>query len=324
MSNSGRPRFLTFRIGWLGLVTSAGALLCTATLFGFLGRFWWLFDLFSHFRVQYFAGLAVLGLILLATRRKIIATTFLLLAAINLAQVLPLYFGAPAAKMSASTPNRLMLINVHALSGDPDRVRRTVAESAPDILVLQEINERWITELSDLRDTYPNSVVEPREDDFGVALFSKLPLLQSDIVFIGSAGVPSIEATLDANGEPLRILATHPLPPGGPDYSAWRNEQLQLMAERVDASRPFLLVGDLNTTPWNFHFRQLLARSGLRNSAVGFGVQPSWPTFNPLFWIPLDHVLHSPCIIVTARKTGPDVGSDHYPVIVDFIVSRDR
>lgn len=321
MSTSGRPRFLTFRIGWLGLVTSAGVLLCAATLFGFLGRFWWFFDLFSHFRVQYFAGLAVLGLILLVTRRRSIGALFLLLAAINLAQVLPLYFGAPS---SASDPTRLMLINVNAQSGDTGRVRRAVAESAPDILVLEEVNERWITELSDLRDTYPYSVVEPREDDFGVALFSKLPLLQSDVVFIGSAGVPSIEATLGGKGEPLRILATHPLPPGGPDYSAWRNEQLQLMAERVDASRPFLLVGDLNTTPWNFHFRQLLARSGLRDSAVGFGVQPSWPTFNPLFWIPLDHVLHSPCIIVTARKTGSDVGSDHYPVIVDFVASRDR
>ncbi len=321
MSTSGRPRFLTFRIGWLGLVTSAGVLLCAATLFGFLGRFWWFFDLFSHFRVQYFAGLAVLGLILLVTRRRSIGALFLLLAAINLAQVLPLYFGAPS---SASDPTRLMLINVNAQSGDTGRVRRAVAESAPDILVLEEVNERWITELSDLRDTYPYSVVEPREDDFGIALFSKLPLLQSDVVFIGSAGVPSIEATLGGKGEPLRILATHPLPPGGPDYSAWRNEQLQLMAERIDASRPFLLVGDLNTTPWNFHFQQLLARSGLRDSAVGFGVQPSWPTFNPLFWIPLDHVLHSPCIIVTARKTGSDVGSDHYPVIVDFVASRDR
>jgi len=323
VSGSSRPRFLTFRIGWLGLVTSAGFVLCAATLLGFLGRFWWLLDLFSHFRVQYFVGLAVLGLILLFSRRGITATLFLLLAAINLAQVLPLYFGAPSAKMSASATTRLMLINVNAQAGDPARVRETVRESAPDILVLEEVDERWITELSDLHDTYPHSVVEPREDDFGVALFSKLPLLQSEVVFIGSAGVPSIDATVEHAGEPLRILATHPLPPGGRDYSAWRNEQLRLLAGMADASRPFLLVGDLNTTPWNFHFRRLLADSGLRDSAEGFGIQPSWPTFNPLFWIPLDHVLHSPHIVIKARTTGPDVGSDHYPVVVDFATAQD-
>jgi endonuclease/exonuclease/phosphatase (EEP) superfamily protein YafD len=54
------------------------------------------------------------------------------------------------------------------------------------------------------------------------------------------------------------------------------------------------------------------------DSAQGHGVQPTWPNFNPLLWIPLDHVLHSTCLAVRDRIIGPDVGSDHYPVIVDF------
>ena len=36
-----------------GLLTSAGFVASAATIFGFLGRFSWFLDLFSHFRVQY-------------------------------------------------------------------------------------------------------------------------------------------------------------------------------------------------------------------------------------------------------------------------------
>ena len=46
--------------------------------------------------------------------------------------------------------------------------------------------------------------------------------------------------------------------------------------------------------------------------------EPTWPTYNPLLWIPIDHCLVSPEIIVTDRQIGPDVGSDHYPIVVDL------
>ena len=66
------------------------------------------------------------------------------------------------------------------------------------------------------------------------------------------------------------------------------------------------------------HFRLLLRRTGLRDSARGRGVQPTWPAGSPLLAIPLDHCLHSPDIAILQRRIGGDVGSDHYPVIVDF------
>jgi len=40
----------------------------------------------------------------------------------------------------------------------------------------------------------------------------------------------------------------------------------------------------------------------------------------PLLGIPIDHCLVSPEIIVTKRSVGPSVGSDHYPVIIDFSI----
>ena len=38
----------------------------------------------------------------------------------------------------------------------------------------------------------------------------------------------------------------------------------------------------------------------------------------PLLLIPIDHCLYGSGLHVNAKKIGPNVGSDHYPVVVDF------
>lgn len=313
--------FFRFSISPWGLLTTGGAVACLATLFGFLGRFSWFLDLFSHFRVQYLIGLGVLGLLHLLGRRLRTAATFLGFTCVNLALVLPLYFGKPVAPLVDTMPGlRAMLINVNTRLGDAERVRTVISQADPDILVLEEISERWMADLTWLTNSYPYSITEPREDNFGIGLFSKLPFAESEVATIGEAGVPSILATVITGRTNLRVIATHPLPPGGRDYSYWRNEQLDRLPEAIRSPLPVLLLGDLNVTPWNDHFRKLLSRSGLRDSARGYGVQPSWPNFTPFLRIPLDQCLHSPDIVIINRRIGDDVASDHYPVIVDFVI----
>jgi endonuclease/exonuclease/phosphatase (EEP) superfamily protein YafD len=56
----------------------------------------------------------------------------------------------------------------------------------------------------------------------------------------------------------------------------------------------------------------------LRDSQLGFGVQPSFPTFSWAIRIPIDHCLVSPEVVVLDRKLAPSVGSDHFPVMVEL------
>ncbi len=299
-----------------GLLAAAGYAACAATALGFLGRFWWFADLFSHFRVQYLVGLVVAGALMLLGRQLKTATVFFAFAAANLVCVAPLFFGGEQ-PVAATPALRLMLANVNSNTGDPSRVLAAIAAIDPDVVALEEITPRWMEALAPLRKNYPHVLAEPREDNFGIVLFSKLPLERPRVAEIGGAGVPTLIASVAAGGAPLDIVATHPLPPYGREYSEMRNEQLERLAEAVDASRPVVLLGDLNTTPWNHYFRRFVERSGLRNGARGHGLQFTWPSFFLPARIPIDHVLCSPSVTVLRLAIGPDVGSDHLPVVAE-------
>ncbi|VGO22037.1 endonuclease/exonuclease/phosphatase family protein [Pontiella sulfatireligans] len=304
-----------------GILDAASIGIATATLLGFLGRLYWLFDLFAHFRVQYMQiGLVLIGIALWKRLNKR-AVALVLLACLNYAFVLPLYFGKPTP--ANEKPIRAMLMNINAGNGNAEQVLDAIRTANPDLLLLEEVTPKWESELAVLDADYPHRIAEPQDGCFGIMLLSKHPLAHGKVVEIGTAGVPSITADIYFPQGEVSIIGTHPLPPMGSEYSKDRNNQLAALPEFVKAQKnPVLLIGDLNTSPWSPHFTQLVRQSGLKNSMKGFGFQPSWPANNRFLRIPLDHMLYSEQITIHNRMIGADVGSDHFPVIVDFALSR--
>ncbi|MCX6996820.1 MAG: endonuclease/exonuclease/phosphatase family protein [Kiritimatiellaeota bacterium] len=317
--------FFQIRLRWWGFLTAAGVMAGTASLLGFLGSCHWLLDLCSHFRVQYFLGLGVTALLLLMLRQRRAAAVFGALALVNLSMVLPLYFGKKPTPAAGGIPVRAMLINVNTRLGKAADVSAAIRRFNPDFVVLEEVSVPWLSDLKPVLAGYRYSVCEPRADNFGIALFSKFPCTRSRVAYIGDADIPSIIAEIETPRGWCTVLATHPLPPRSREYSGFRNGQLAALPRWVRrATSPVLLLGDLNTTPWNYYFKRLLAESGLQDSAQGRGVQATWPAFHPLLRIPIDHCLCSPEIGIVNRQVGPDVGSDHFPLIVDFVIGGQR
>ena len=310
---------LRFRLNFWGLLGALAFASGVLSLAGFFGDAAWGLEILSHFRVQYTLAFLFLAAVFAVGRKWKATLATLALAFANALPVL-LFLLPPAAPPPLPGPSfRAMLMNVNSHSGDPARVRAAIERFQPDLLAIEEISARWLDALAPVLATYPYRTVDPRFDNFGIGLFSRFPIGSAVVEPFGLVDVPSIFAEISLEGRTLAVVATHPMPPGDALLAAERNRQLDWLARRVAAlPHPVLLLGDLNVSPWSPAYRRFIETSGLRDSARGRSIQPTWPAPLPLLWIPLDHALHSPDVAVVSRQIGPDVGSDHYPLVVDF------
>ncbi len=302
--------------------------LCVVSVAGFAGAWHWTLDLTSHFRLHYALLLTVALLVGLLCRvgRVVLCLCAGCLAA-QVGALLPFFLQpAPAAADatgSATAPIRVLLANVYTGNRDFAAVRSLLQREDPDVVVLQETNQAWLDGLADVRLTYPNRYEQAREDNFGIAVWTRLKTANARIVHLGRAGVPSVICDIRRGDETLALIATHPLPPAGRERSELRNEGLaQLARFAASEALPTLVVGDLNCSPWSPHFRALLRDGRLRDSGEGRGLQATWPARLRFFGIPIDHVLYGAGLQVLERRLGPRVGSDHRPLIVDVAWAR--
>jgi endonuclease/exonuclease/phosphatase (EEP) superfamily protein YafD len=307
----------TFSFG--GIAEVMGLVLWTATVAGFLARCWWVLELTSHFRLHLAAGFAVLTLIWLMKRRWKMATYCGAGLALNALLVLLVFW--PAGNPVAGTGARLKLVslNVHTRNIRSDLVLNYLKSADADVVLLMEVDAAWMESLKPLRATYPQVIAQPREDNFGIALFSRLSLTHSEVIELGDAEVPSIATTLVLGGREVFLLGTHPLPPGSAEYAQSRNHQLKAIAAWARGHPGDVIVaGDLNCTPWSPYFGALLRDGGLKSDAPHRGLFSSWPAWLPWLRIPLDHCLVTPNITVTGKRMGPPVGSDHLPLFIEL------
>ncbi len=307
-------------ISFWGLLEVAVVCGGVATLTGFLARWGWLLELTAHFRLQLAATLTVLALVAGLGGRRRWAVGTGALAAVNALLVLAAARPNAVGYVAPNAPRlRVLSLNVHTANTRSDLVRELVGQVHPDVVVLLEVNAQWLAELEPLRREYPHVLADPREDNFGIALFARIAPQSADLVNLGEAGVPSVVADFSFGGRSLRILGTHPLPPGSPAYAWARNDQLQAMAAWCRRqSLPVAVLGDLNVTPWSPHFRDLLRDGDLRHERPRWGLGISWPAPQPWFGLPLDHCLTGPAVGVVRREILGGVGSDHWPLLVEL------
>jgi endonuclease/exonuclease/phosphatase (EEP) superfamily protein YafD len=312
-------KILQSRVSKLAFLNSLGIVVAILSLLGFLGASYWLFDLFSHFRVQYSLIFLFFVLFALFIRKFRWALFWLLLLLINVSPVLVNFFNVPAVSYEGDRRLKAMLFNVNSSTGDWRLASQEISRVGSDILVLQELTDEWLEKLEPVTRIYPYRVIETRDDNFGIGIFSKVPSLGQEILYLGEAGVPSARMDLELEGGVVSLVATHPLPPVSGDRFFLRNNQLFEVAGYVSAiPNEVLLAGDLNITPWSPIWSSFIRDSQLLDSSAGRGICPSWPSSILPLRIPIDHFLHSKNIVVYSKSVGNPSGSDHLPVIVDF------
>lgn len=290
------------------------------TVVSALGSFHWLAELLTHFPVQAAVAGGVLAGACGLLRMRVVACAACALALLHLLPVIPYLVPRSTAEPGAAPRLRVLQLNVLTANRRHDAVERLVRETRPDLLALLEVNARWLDALSVLQARYPHRIAAPREDDFGIALFSRVPIDDLRLLPLHDARMRMIAGRLSLGVTSVTVALAHPVPPASAAWAALRSRQLEALARIVNraGTRETLLLGDLNTTPFSPVHARLERSSGLRNGARGVGLFPTWPAgFAPLR-IPIDHFLVSPGLRVTSLARGPDVGSDHLPVLAEI------
>jgi len=314
----GPPKRILAR--WSALLLAAGI---SGTIMMVLAPFFWLFEMASHFIVFYgiMAAAGGAGLLAAGRWRWFLAAIPSVAYAIAIAApwYVPQAYAAPV-----GIPFRVMHCNVLVLNSNYDRLIELVRKKEPDFFIAQEMTQAWYRELQALRKDYPY-VAGPEEGSHHVAIFSSVPFVRKQAGEGITSSMRDVQVEVELRGQPLSIVALHADPPFSYGRLQVRNRQLAQIGERVAHSdTPTVVAGDLNITMFSPVYDAFTQAGGLTNARQGKGVWGTWPAPLGLVTIPLDHVLHTAEIHCRDFVAGPFVGSDHYPVIADLVLSADQ
>lgn len=219
---------------------------------------------------------------------------------------------------------RLLISNVKMENREHTRVLQAVRDSDPDVVLFVETDHRWAAALAPLGEQYPHGVRHPQDNWYGLMLFSRLPLHDTEVRFLVQDDIPSVHTLVELRpGEFVRLHGLHPRPPEPirDQDSTPRDAELIVMANAIREAgpeHPTVVAGDLNDVAWSPTSELFLRLSGLLDPRVGRGLFNSFDAGNPIFRYPLDHVFHSNHFRLVELKRCPAVGSDHFPMLVEL------
>lgn len=269
----------------------------------------------------------VVLLLLVARAWRIAAILAVPLAALSL-WVIPVLVPHESAAPSRSL--RIAYANVNAWNDPSADAVRWFEQADADVVALIECSPEWLDALRDAgtHDGRPWLHECTRIDGdaiAGAALLSRYPLREARALVSPHGRFPMIDAIVDSPDGPIRVLVAHPVPPVGFGAVAVRDAELAWIAQQCAASQmPTVIVADFNDTPFGRALRDFGATSGMRSASAVSGLVTTWPArVAGVPWpaplrIAIDHCLVSRGVELAAFSAGPDIGSDHLPLLIDI------
>jgi len=282
------------------------------------------FELMSHFKIIYLVSSIICCGFLIAYKCYRSSIIMFALVIVHLFSILPWYFTTKnTSPVEHKTSLKILHSNVLTSNREFELFSRLLEKENPTVVVLQEVNKAWVEGLANSLTAYKYRIEQPQNDNFGIAIYSKLPFIKSNIISLGDLGLASLEVSFSVEGQDVTLIATHPIPPISNLYHSARNNQLIDSAKRiVKLPGAKILVGDLNVSMWSGDYLAVETISGLNNARQGFGILPTWPTYMPFLMIPIDHILISKHFVINDFKVGDNIGSDHLPLITELALLK--
>ncbi len=238
----------------------------------------------------------------------------------------------PAASGSEASSNSFSIVvaNVYMHNRQADELLEIVKDKKPTFLLVMEVNDWWVQKLGTLRSGYPYRIERPYDNTYGMALYSKLPLNDTNVLYLNQDKVPSFRAKVTlGDGAVFQLFTIHPVPPKPSEYpdNIGEKEVALMKAGRLIAARgtlPTLMAGDLNDVGWSYNSRRFETLSGLRDLRCGRGIFNTFDAKSMVLRWPLDYIYVSPEFKVLELERLDDFGSDHFPYYAKLVLEKKK
>lgn len=287
-----------------------------ATIAGFLAPWWPALELINHFRPLLTLSVGLLVVFVLGVRpRRLTAAAALLAVNLALLIVPALRYSAQADPAAAPTL-RVATLNTWIAKGQANRIREFIEQTGADVILLQEVGRGdQAAVLDELAAMYPHIVFDQGSRS-GPALLSKRPWVASGSIPTGRGRPLAVWARFDQDGRMFEIASVHTANP-----FEWRHQpgDIDRLIEFASSRQvPLILAGDFNLTPFSWKLIKLAEQADMR---WGQTFSASWPAYELIPIVLLDHILAPDGAVFTNVETGPRVGSDHLPIVADVTLT---
>jgi endonuclease/exonuclease/phosphatase (EEP) superfamily protein YafD len=222
----------------------------------------------------------------------------------------------------------LLIFNVLMENENYEDALQMIESYNSDIVLLAEPDENWAKNLAPLEEKYPHTVLCPLDNRYGLLLYSRLPLHDTELQFLIQDDIPSIHTQIKMpDGRDIALHGVHPRPPmlGENSRSTERDGELLLVGKAIrESNLPCIVAGDLNDVAWSRSTKLFKRVSGLLDPRVGRGFYNTFHAHYPFVRVPLDHVFHSNHFrLFKIERVNNACGSDHFPVFITLSFEKD-
>ncbi|MEX0719856.1 MAG: endonuclease/exonuclease/phosphatase family protein [Balneolaceae bacterium] len=223
---------------------------------------------------------------------------------------------------------RLLIANVLESNRKYQLLLNLIEEEQPDFLATLESNSWWQEKMEVLEKDFPYTIKCPKENRYGMHVYSRFPLTDTKIRYLVEDDVPSMQAELTLpSGKKIQMYVVHPAPPSPTENeeSAERDAELILIAKKASKKdKPVIVTGDLNDVAWSYTTRLFRKMSDLLDPRVGRGMFNTFHAEYKFIRWPLDHLFHSKHFLLAKMKRLPAFGSDHFPILVELAYHEEK
>lgn len=217
----------------------------------------------------------------------------------------------------------VQMVALNVLQGNDDhaRVAAWLEAADPDVLLLMETDATWAAALAPVLDGYAHRVERIADDNYGMILASRLPM-EGEMRYPSRDDEPAAVATIEGPSGPFTFVGLHPHPPI-PMTSAEARDRQIAMAARLGQGRdmPVVAMGDFNDVAWSRAAQRYRDLGGFLDPRKGRGIKASFDASSWWLRFPIDQALVTEGVAVHSFSIGPDVGSDHFPILMEASVA---